>query len=131
MKLAVLKETRANEPRVALTPAVVQNLTKAGFQITVESGAGLASSYSDEAYTKAGAQLASSAAASVSGADVVIKIGVPQPDEVHMLPEGCALISFVYGSMNTQVVQALNQRKVSVLLWTPFHVFPARRIWMR
>lgn len=114
MKLAVLKETRANEPRVALTPAVVQNLTKAGFQITVESGAGLASSYSDEAYTKAGAQLASSAVNAVSGADVVIKIGVPQPDEINMLPEGCALISFVYGSMNTQAVQALNQRKISV-----------------
>jgi NAD(P) transhydrogenase subunit alpha len=114
VKLAVLKETGANEPRVALTPAVVHNLTKVGFQVTVESGAGLASSYSDEAYTKAGAQLASSTAASVSGADVVIKIGVPQPDEISLFPEGCALISFVYGTMNTQVVQALNQRKISV-----------------
>jgi NAD(P) transhydrogenase subunit alpha len=74
VKLAVLKETRANEPRVALTPSVVQSFVKAGFEVTVESGAGMASSYSDEAYVKAGAKIASSVADLYNNAQVVIKM---------------------------------------------------------
>ena len=114
MKLAVLKETRANEPRVALTPSVVQSFVKAGFEVTVESEAGMASSYSDEAYVKAGAKIASSVADLYNNAQVVIKMSPPQENEVQQLPQGCSLISLIYGSMNAALVQQLNQKQISV-----------------
>ena len=114
VKLAVLKETRANEPRVALTPSVVQSFVKAGFEVTVESEAGMASSYSDEAYVKAGAKIASSVADLYNNAQVVIKMSPPQENEVQQLPQGCSLISLIYGSMNAALVQQLNQKQISV-----------------
>jgi len=114
VKLAVLKETRANEPRVALTPSVVQSFVKAGFEVTVESGAGMASSYSDEAYVKAGAKIASSVADLYNNAQVVIKMSPPQENEVQQLPQGSSLISLIYGSMNAALVQQLNQKQISV-----------------
>jgi NAD(P) transhydrogenase subunit alpha len=114
VKLAVLKETRANEPRVALTPSVVQSFVKAGFEVTVESEAGMASSYSDEAYVKAGAKIASSVADLYNNAQVVIKMSPPQENEVQQLQQGCSLISLIYGSMNAALVQQLNQKQISV-----------------
>ena len=62
MKVAVLKETRAGERRVALVPQGVKALLKAGLEVTIQTGAGLASSVSDTEYKEAGATIAASAA---------------------------------------------------------------------
>ena len=71
MKLSVPKETKQKENRVALTPDVVKNLIKKGFEVMVESGAGVNSFYNDEAYTAAGATIADKNKC-YSNADVVL-----------------------------------------------------------
>ena len=114
MKIGVLKESREGENRVALTPSVVQSLQKAGFEVTIEAGSGLNSSYSDESYEKAGARIQASKANLLSEADLVIKVNTPTDSEISGLKEGSSLISFIYGAMNPGMVQALNNRKVSV-----------------
>jgi NAD(P) transhydrogenase subunit alpha len=60
MKLAIIKETAAHETRVAMTPDLVKKYVTAGYNITIESQAGLAAGYTDAAYQTAGAAIATS-----------------------------------------------------------------------
>jgi NAD(P) transhydrogenase subunit alpha len=114
LKIGVLKESREGENRVALTPSVVQSLLKAGFDVTIESGSGLNSSYSDESYEKAGASIKFSKADLLAEVDLTIKVNIPTDAEISGIKEGSSLISFIYGAMNPGMVQSLNNRRVSV-----------------
>src|SRR4051812_17086178 len=75
MRIGIPAETRQGETRVAATPETVKKLVAARHQLIVQSGAGLASSVTDEAYTAAGAQIGS--AADALGADMVLKVRAP------------------------------------------------------
>ena len=77
MKIAVLKERRPNETRVAASPETVGKMVAMGLDVVVESGAGEGSSFSDEAFTKAGASIGQNAKATAAGADLVIKVQRP------------------------------------------------------
>lgn len=97
MKIAVLKERRPDETRVAASPETVKKMVDMGLGLTVESGAGDASSFSDEAYKQAGASIAKDAKAAASGADVVLKVLRPMitgeiQDEMSALSSGQCLI---------------------------------------
>jgi NAD(P) transhydrogenase subunit alpha len=113
MKLAVPKETKLKENRVALTPDVVKDLVKKGFEVTVESSAGMNSFFSDEAYTAAGAQLASDAKTMYSQADVVLKVNAPSPEEIAGMKKGAILLSFLFAATNPDVVNACVKAGVS------------------
>ena len=76
MKVAVLKESRPGEDRVALVPQGVQALVKKGLEVVVEQGAGKASGVSDDDYREAGASVAASAAVVMSPATAPTWIGV-------------------------------------------------------
>ncbi|MEO5644032.1 MAG: Re/Si-specific NAD(P)(+) transhydrogenase subunit alpha [Bacteroidia bacterium] len=106
MKLAVPKETKLKENRVALTPDVVKDLVKKGFEVTVETGAGMNSFFSDEAYTTAGAQLVSDAKKLYSEADVILKVNAPSPEEIAGMKKGAILLSFLFAATNPDVVNA-------------------------
>src|SRR5580765_4266886 len=98
MKIAVLKERRPNETRVAATPDTVKRLTGQGAQMLVESGAGEAASYLDDAYRAAGATVVPDAAAALAEADVVFKVQRPLTagegaiDELALMRRGTVLI---------------------------------------
>jgi len=77
MRIAVLKEDRAVEPRVGATPESVRKLIAAGTAVSVESGAGVGAGISDEQYRAAGAEIASSAGPALRDADLVIKVRRP------------------------------------------------------
>ncbi len=116
MKVAVLKETRPGERRVALVPQGVQALIKSGLEVTVESGAGSASGASDDDYREAGATVASSTSETLKGADIVLHLNPPSasdPDEVSGLPEGSILVSFLNPLVNTELVKKLAAGKVT------------------
>ncbi|MDQ3111827.1 MAG: Re/Si-specific NAD(P)(+) transhydrogenase subunit alpha [Bacteroidota bacterium] len=113
MKLAVPKETKLKENRVALTPDVVKDLVKKGFEVTVETGAGMNSFFSDEAYTTAGAQLVSDAKKLYSEADVVLKVNAPSPEEIAGMKKGAILLSFLFAATNPDVVEACVKAGVS------------------
>lgn len=114
MKIGTIKESRAGENRVALSPDVVKNFIKQGFQCFVESGAGIASNFSDAAYQAAGASVLNSAAEVCSQSDVIVKVNAPSNDETALMKEGSAILSFIYHLSNPQLVESLNTRKLSV-----------------
>lgn len=111
MKIGVLKETKPFETRVALTPDLVKQITKKGFEVTIENEAGLSSSYSDNDYTSAGAIVASRK--DVCQCDVVLKVNSMTEEEVGLCKEGIVSISFLYAYTIPEVVKALNAKKIS------------------
>jgi NAD(P) transhydrogenase subunit alpha len=113
MKLAVPKETKFKENRVALTPDVVKDLVKKGFEVTVEAGAGLNSFFSDEAYTIAGAQLVADVKKLYADADVVLKVNAPSPQEISGMKRGSVLLSFLFAATNPEIVDACVKAGVS------------------
>jgi NAD(P) transhydrogenase subunit alpha len=74
MVIGVPRETFPGERRVALAPAVIPSLTKAGFQVAIEAGAGLAAGYLDTEYAAKGAQLVAARAEVFRLADVVVQV---------------------------------------------------------
>jgi NAD(P) transhydrogenase subunit alpha len=98
MRVAVLRERRAAETRVAATPETVKKLIGLGCTVAVEMGAGLASGFTDAAYAEAGAEVAADAAAALAGAGLVLKVRAPlgtgegAVDELSMIPRGALLI---------------------------------------
>ena len=91
MKIAILKERRPHETRVAATPETVKKLKALGAEeIVIETGAGVAAAYTDEAYAEAGATIVPDAASAVAAADIVFKIQRPMSaaegiDEIALL----------------------------------------------
>ena len=92
MKLAVLKERRNGETRVAATPETVKKYIGMGLDVAVEQGAGLASGITDAAYAEAGASLSASATEALAGAGIVLKVRAPTDDEFAAIPRGALLI---------------------------------------
>ena len=92
MRIAVAKETRDGETRVAMVPELVGKLTKLGYDVAVEPGAGLHALVADEEFTESGASIDADAVAS---ADVVLSVQPLAPDAVRRLRRGAATISFL------------------------------------
>jgi len=113
MKIGVVKETSPGETRVAATPATVAQLIKLGYDVVVESGAGGASSFSDEAYDEAGASVAQRDEA--WAADVVLKINAPSSDEIGLLSDDATLVTLLAPALNEALVDELAQRRLTVL----------------
>jgi len=111
MKIAVPKETRAGEHRVALAPESCKKLIQAGFDVAVEAGAGEAAFYPDAAYREAGAGVENDAAALLGSADVVLKVnapatGTPRNEAAWMRP-GAVLVASLMPMRNLDAVRAL------------------------
>src|SRR5262245_38464957 len=102
-RIGVPRETFPEEKRVATAPEVVEKLAKLGFKVTVESGAGDAANFSDEAYRAAGAEIAPDATALWAASDIVFKVRPPTTAEVARLREGATLISFVWPAQNPEL----------------------------
>lgn len=114
MKLGVLKETKSNENRVALSPNVAKSLISNGYEISVEDGAGLGSSYSNEAYTLAGASIV--AASDVyNNSEVILRINAPSDSEIEQLNEGCIWMSMLLHKSNPELIEKLSAKKVTAI----------------
>jgi len=113
MKVAVLKETRPGEDRVALVAQGVQALVKSGLEVSVESGAGVASGVSDDEYREAGATVAAGAAEAAKGAGLVLHIHPPDAAETALLDEGAILVSFLNPLGDPELVKRLQAAKVT------------------
>ncbi len=114
-RIGVPKEIFPGEKRVATVPDVVTKLTKLGFAVVVEQGAGDLADLSDQAYVQAGASIAPSAAALWSGSDIVFKVRAPTAEEVNLMHEGQTLIGFLWPAQNPELMQQLAAKKVTAL----------------
>lgn len=118
MKIAVLKERRQGERRVALSPETAKKFTDMGFEVAVEKGAGLEAVIPDKAFKDAGANIGASAAAVLKGADVVLKIQHPMMedegrDEIALFSKGQILLCHLSALTEGAVVQDLAQQGVT------------------
>jgi NAD(P) transhydrogenase subunit alpha len=111
MIIGVVKETKEYENRVALSPEVVKLIRKKGFDVVVESGAGEKSYFSNQDYEAAGATIGTFKDA--LGADLVLKVNLATPQEIALMKEGAAYISYMYAYQHPEVVAAFNAKRVS------------------
>ena len=110
--IAVPRESAADEKRVATVPEVVEKLAKLGFRVAVQSGAGAAANFPDDAYRAAGAEIVEDIWAS---ADIVFKVRAPSMAEVQRLRAGTTVVSFIWPAQNRELMQALAARNATVL----------------
>ena len=113
MLIGVPRETGAHERRVALVPETVGRLKKAAHELLVERNAGTAAGFPDAPYEAAGARLVD--AGEALGADLVLKVQRPTPEEAGRLREGAILVSFLAPATSAEAIAALTARKVTAL----------------
>jgi NAD(P) transhydrogenase subunit alpha len=104
VQVAVPRETRPYERRVALVPGALGRLVEAGLEIRVEPGAGSAAGYDDEAYAKSGATVTEDAG---TGAQVLVGVQPPRPDQVERLAERAVTISYLPTGQELPLVRTL------------------------
>ena len=120
MKLGIVKEIRPDERRVAAAPSTVARWVKVGWEVMVEAGAGVGSSFPDDLYREAGATIAARPEDVWAAADVVVKVRAPSErpgggHEADLAREGQVLISFLFPAQNPDVVALLAARKCTVI----------------
>ena len=115
MKIGTPREVFEGESRVAMTPDSALQLQKLGFDCVVETGAGSAAGFSDEAYVAAGVEIAATAAALWKTADVVAKVRPPNDTEAKRLKKSQTLISFFWPAQNEQQMGLLAKKGTSVI----------------
>ena len=110
MKIALFKESRAGETRVALTPDAVKTLVSDGWEVLVQRGAGAKAHFTDEAYQAVGASISDS-----PSGDVNLRVNPPTAAEASALPDGSTHLSFLSPLLATDIVKILNDKKVTTL----------------
>ena len=110
--IGIVKEA-APEARVAATPKTVGSLRKLGYDMVIESGAGTAASFTDDAFAEAGAQVVDTAAA--WGSDIVLKINPPTDEEIARLKDGATLVALLSPALRPDLVEALSTRGITAL----------------
>jgi NAD(P) transhydrogenase subunit alpha len=113
MKLGIPKETVAGETRVASTPDVVKPLVAKGLQVMVETGAGEAAHFHDDAYVAAGASIVDAAGA--FACSLVAKVRKPTLDEVGMMNDGSVYIGQIESCGDDDVIGAMHARNITVI----------------
>jgi NAD(P) transhydrogenase subunit alpha len=121
MKVAVPKESRPGERRVAATPETITRLKKLGFDVLVESQAGAGASFYDEDYVSAGATIVADPRELWGQADILLKVQPPETHptlgvhEAELLRPGATLISFLWPGKNQALVERLAAAKVTAI----------------
>jgi len=113
VKIAVFKETRQGENRVALSPQVCTSLQKMGFEVWVEKDAGINAHFTNDMYEQAGASVKTSQ--DILSADIFVQINVPTLDKIQSLPEGKTWISSLYYRTNPEVIEAFSKKNISAI----------------
>ncbi|NPV70895.1 MAG: alanine dehydrogenase [Firmicutes bacterium] len=117
MKIGVPREIKADENRVAITPAGVASFVKFGHEIYIEKGAGSGSSISDDEYRAAGAKILDKAADVFSVADMVMKVKEPLPPEYDLLTPGKVLFTYLHLAPEPELTKALVKNKVAAIAY--------------
>jgi alanine dehydrogenase len=107
MRVGVPREVKNREYRVALTPAGVTELVRAGHTVLVEQGAGEGSSIPDSDYVAAGAQIRPSADDVWAAADLLLKVKEPVAEEYHRLRAGQTLFTYLHLAASKECTDAL------------------------
>ncbi|MET9437245.1 Re/Si-specific NAD(P)(+) transhydrogenase subunit alpha [Streptomyces sp. NPDC006551] len=110
MIVGVLKEARAGESRVAATPATIERIRTLGYDVVVDSGAGVAAGFTDRAYEAAGATVGEAAAA-----DVVLGVNAPTPSQLDRVRPEATVIALFAPAFDPAMVEDLGRRPFTAL----------------
>lgn len=113
MRIAVVRERRDGERRVALVPEVVARLVQMGLEVQIETAAGQAAGFADAAYAAAGATLIPGAEALWGEASMVLKVAPPLPEEMAHLRPGSLLIGFLNSLQELALIQYLAEQHIT------------------
>jgi alanine dehydrogenase len=111
MLIGVPKEIKSNENRVALLPVGASTLVQNGHKVVVETNAGLGSSFSDEDYKKAGAEIASTPDEIFGKADMIMKVKEPINKEYKMIREGQIVFTYFHFAASKELTEAMMKSK--------------------
>ncbi len=121
MRIGIPKEVHKGEKRVATTPDVASLLKKLGFEVAIETGAGVASKFTDEAYRELGVTVEKDVQTLYRDADIILKVRPPENNlelhfnEIDFFRKGQTLISFIQPGQNQELVKDLAKQQISVL----------------
>ncbi len=113
MRIAVPKEIRPGEKRVALVPDIISKLAKSGHQVVIESGAGVAAQYSDKQFVEAGAEVKSGDV--LAGSDVILSVQPLTPSQIKSLKKGALTISFLSQATAADSIEAAVSNSITAL----------------
>lgn len=113
MKVGIPKESLSNELRVAATPTTVAQLVKLGFEVEVETQAGMGANFDDLAYVNAGALVVEKE--QVWRADMIFKVNSPTFAETEKMHQGTVLVSFIQAAQNPDLLEQLRAQGVTAL----------------
>ena len=115
LKIGSPREIYGGEARVAMTPDSAVQLQKLGYECLIETGAGKAAGFSNEAYRAAGVTVVEGAEALYSASDVIAKVRPPDTAEVNRLSAGKTLISFFYPAQNADLLEQSKSTGANVI----------------
>ncbi|MGF1457826.1 MAG: Re/Si-specific NAD(P)(+) transhydrogenase subunit alpha [Leptolyngbyaceae cyanobacterium] len=121
MRVGIPKEITQGEKRVAATPDTAQKLQKLGFEVWIESGAGMAASFPDRAYTAAGCHVVHDVVMLWAESDIILKVQAPHwhtginQHEAELLRPGGKLISFIWPAQNPELLEQLSQKGATAM----------------
>lgn len=113
MRIGVPKEILAGETRVAATPQTVEQLLKMGFEVLIESGAGLLASFDDSTFEISGAKIVTTE--EVWNTDLILKVNAPSDSEIEAIKEGASLICFIWPAQNQVLMDKLSSKNINVM----------------
>jgi alanine dehydrogenase len=116
VKVGVVKEHKADEHRVALTPAGARELLERGHDVLVETGAGLGSAFPDAAYEAVGARLCPGEAV-WEHAELLLKVKEPQPDEYALLRQDLVLFTYLHLAADDRLTRALMDSEATCIAY--------------
>ncbi|WP_043529268.1 alanine dehydrogenase [Litchfieldella xinjiangensis] len=117
MKIAVPKEIKNHEYRVALTPTGARELFDRGHQVKLQTGAGEGAGFPDADYEAAGARMEADVDALWSWSELILKVKEPQPDELARLDEGKTLFTYLHLAADENLTRGLMESKATCIAY--------------
>jgi NAD(P) transhydrogenase subunit alpha len=115
MRMFIVKSADPQETRVPIVPFDAGRMTKLGAQVEIQAGVGAAIGIADGEYERAGATVASDRRTALSTAQMVLRMDVPESEDIERLAEGCVHVSYLDPFNNPEVIRRLAARKVSAI----------------
>ena len=121
MMIAIPAEIHRGEKRVATSPEVVGKLIAAGFEVTLESGAGRGANFSDDVFRAMGASIARDTESAWAAGDLILKVRPPEYNdalgrhEIDLMSEGACLISFIWPAQNEDLLKKFAGKKATAM----------------
>ncbi len=117
MRIGVPKEIKTDEYRVAMIPVGVEELTRAGHQVLVQSGAGQGSGISDDRYAQSGAIIVEDASAIWQQADLIVKVKEPLPGEWPLMQSGQCVFTYFHFAADEKLTKAVMQSGIVAIAY--------------